>query len=168
MICWADITLPSSRVRSDALRTNLFKRALLGRSVMGTVSGSLGLVFFDLERVGADSATDSLAAGIEDTNTGTGVELVPAGCLAAAAIRAANSLESRFFFMYGLGSDCAMVRNHNTAITQHCKHHAFTNARYYGVLPLWRCNITTLQSCNGTILRHRSVSEPQCHKSILL
>jgi hypothetical protein len=27
--------------------------------------------------------------------------LVPAGCLAAAAIRAANSLESRFFFIRG-------------------------------------------------------------------
>src|ERR1700733_5964804 len=99
MICWADITLPSSRVRSDALRTNLFKRALLGRSVMGTVSGSLGVVFFALVRLGVDSATDPLAAGVEDTNTGAGAELVPAGCLAAAAIRAANSLESRFFFM---------------------------------------------------------------------
>jgi hypothetical protein len=80
MICWADITLPSSRVRSDALRTNLFKRALLGRSVMGTVSGSLGLIFFALERVGIDSATDPLAAGVEDTNAGAGAELVPAGC----------------------------------------------------------------------------------------
>jgi hypothetical protein len=42
MICWADITLPSSRVRSDALSTNLLNSALLGRRVMGTVSGSLG------------------------------------------------------------------------------------------------------------------------------
>jgi hypothetical protein len=99
MICWAEITLPSSRVRSDALRTNLFKRVLLGRSVMGTVSGSLGLIFFALERVGVDSVTAPLAAGVKDTNTGAGAELVPAGCLAAAAIRAANSLESRFFFM---------------------------------------------------------------------
>ena len=99
MICWADITLPSSRVRSDALRTNLFNRVLLGRSVMGTVSGSLGLIFFALERVGVDSATDPSFAGVEDTNTGAGAELIPAGCLAAAAIRAANSLESRFFFM---------------------------------------------------------------------
>jgi hypothetical protein len=99
MICWADTTLPSSRVRSDALRTNLFKRALLGRSVMGTVSGSLGLVFFGLEREGVDSVADSLVVGAGDTNTGAGAALAPAGLLAAAAIRAAKSLESRFFFM---------------------------------------------------------------------
>ena len=76
--------------------------------------------FAGVERVGADSATDPSAAVVEDTDTGEGAELVPAGCLAAAAIRAANSLESRFFFMYGLGSDWAMMREHNTAITQHC------------------------------------------------
>jgi hypothetical protein len=98
MICWADTTLPSSLVRSDALRTNLFKSALLGRRVMGTVSGSLGLVLFSLECVGADSGTDCLS-GVGDTNTGVGAELVPAGCLAAAAILAAKSLESRFFFI---------------------------------------------------------------------
>jgi hypothetical protein len=99
MICWADTTLPSSRVRSDALRTNLFKRALVGRSVMGTVSGSLGFAFFGFGRAGTNSAAGSLVAGAGDTNTGAGAELVPAGCLAAAAIRAAKSLESRFFFM---------------------------------------------------------------------
>jgi hypothetical protein len=48
-------------------------------------------------------------AGVEDTNTGAGTgtgaaagavaELLPAGLLAAAAMRAANSLESRFFFI---------------------------------------------------------------------
>ena len=72
MICWADITLPSSRVRSDALKTNLLSSALLGRRVMGTVSGSAGLVFLAFERAGA--AAGALAAGVEDTNTG-GMEL---------------------------------------------------------------------------------------------
>ncbi len=99
MICWADTTLPSSLVRSDALRTNLFKRVLLGRSVIGTVSGSFGLVFFGWGDAGADSATGSLVAGFGDTNAGAGTEVVPAGCLAAAAIRAAKLLESGFFFM---------------------------------------------------------------------
>jgi hypothetical protein len=113
MICWAETTLPSSRVRSDALRTNLFRRALVGRSVMGTVSGSLGLVFFAFERGGADSVTGSLAAGIEDTNTGAGAELAPAGWLAAAAIRAAKSLELRFFFMLW---DPAIVRRYAITI----------------------------------------------------
>lgn len=46
MICWAKTALPSSRVRSAALRTYLFKRALDGLRVIGTVSGSFGLVFF--------------------------------------------------------------------------------------------------------------------------
>jgi fructose-1,6-bisphosphatase/sedoheptulose 1,7-bisphosphatase-like protein len=72
---------------------------------MGTVSGSLGLVFLAFERVTTGAATGSLVAGVEDTNTGAsagaGAELLPAGWLAAAAIRAANSLESRFFFMLG-------------------------------------------------------------------
>jgi hypothetical protein len=79
MICWADITLPSSRVRSEALRTNLLKSALLGRSVMGTVSGSLGLVFLGFERVGAGAASGTLGAGVEDDSTGAGAEFVPAG-----------------------------------------------------------------------------------------
>ena len=101
MICWAEITLPSSRVRSDAFRTNLLKSALLGRRVIGTVSCS-GLAFLGFERAGA--ATGTLASGVDDTNTGAGTaaagaDLVPAGWLAAAAIRAANSLESRFFFI---------------------------------------------------------------------
>ena len=103
MICWADITLPSSRVRSDAFRTYLLNRALLGRRVIGTVSSS-GLAFLGFERAGAPTGT--LASGVDDTNTGAGTvaagaDLVPAGCLAAAAIRAANSLESRFFFIRG-------------------------------------------------------------------
>lgn len=105
MICWAEITLPSSRVRSAALRTNLFNRALLGRRVMGTVSGSAGLAFFAFERAGA--AVGALVAGVEDTKTGgeigaaagAGAEGLPAGWLAAAASRAANSLELRFFFI---------------------------------------------------------------------
>ena len=99
MMCWADITLPSSRVRSDALRTNLLKRALLGRSVMGTVSGSFGFVFLGFERSGADAVAGILAFGAGEINTGAGTDPVPAGWLAAAAIRAANSLESRFFFI---------------------------------------------------------------------
>ncbi len=53
MICWADTTLPSSRVRSAALRTNLFNSSLLGRNVIGTVSDSLGFASFFLARVGA-------------------------------------------------------------------------------------------------------------------
>jgi hypothetical protein len=107
MICWADITLPSSRVRSDALRTNLLRRALLGRSVMGTVSGSFGLVFFGFERSGAGAVTGVLIVAAGDTNTGAGTEPVPAGWLAAAAIRAANSLESRFFFIWEPGAAVA-------------------------------------------------------------
>jgi len=57
MICWADITLPSSRVRWDALRTNLLNSALLGRRVTGIVSGSFGLVFCGFERAGAGATT---------------------------------------------------------------------------------------------------------------
>lgn len=103
MICWAETTLPSSRARSDALRTNLPSSTLLGRRVIGTVSGSLGLVFCALERVGVDEAAGILAVGVEATKTGAsaGVEFAPAGWLAAAAMRAANSLESRFFFIRG-------------------------------------------------------------------
>ena len=115
MICWAETTLPSSTVRSEALITNLLSSALLGRSVMGTVSGSpvwsfwpsraLALAQQPAPRLGA------FAAGAEDTSvgagfaastgarTGAGAELLPAGWLAAAAMRAASSLESRFFFM---------------------------------------------------------------------
>jgi hypothetical protein len=103
MICWAETTLPSSRVRSDALRTYLFRRALVGLSVMGTVSGSfgLGLVFFGCESEGANSEAGSFDGGVDDTNTGAGAELAPAGWRAASAIRAAKSLELRFFFMRG-------------------------------------------------------------------
>jgi hypothetical protein len=87
---------------------------------MGTVSGSLGFVFFGFERSGADAVTGVLALGAGETNTGAGTEPVPAGWLAAAAIRAANSLESRFFFMQEPCGDGAIVRHHNTAIAQHC------------------------------------------------
>jgi hypothetical protein len=80
---------------------------------MGTESDSMGLVFLDFDRAGATVgvATGVLAAGVEDTNvgggfgastgasTGSGVEFLPAGWLAAFSIRAAKSLESRFFFM---------------------------------------------------------------------
>ena len=55
MICWAEITLPSSRVRSEAFRTNLLNSALLGRRVMGTVSCS-GLLFFGFESAGRQAA----------------------------------------------------------------------------------------------------------------
>src|SRR6185312_1371691 len=37
MICWAETTLPSSLVRSDAFSTNLFQRLLSGRRVIGIV-----------------------------------------------------------------------------------------------------------------------------------
>jgi hypothetical protein len=49
----------------------------------------------------------AFAAGADDTKTGAatvasaGAELLPAGWLAAAAMRAASSLESRFFFIQG-------------------------------------------------------------------
>jgi hypothetical protein len=111
MICWAETTLPSSRVLSAALLTYLVNSALLGRSVMGTVSGSLALAFFGFARAGSGAAAGGaggvFAAGVEDTNTGAGAaagaglgaEPLPAGWLAAAAMRAAKSLESRFFFM---------------------------------------------------------------------
>src|SRR5271168_2481789 len=102
MICWAETTLPSSRVRSDALRTNLLKRALVGRSVMGTVSGSLRLVFFGFDGAASVTGTGVATAGCGETNVGAGKELRPAGWLAAAAIRAANSLESLFFFIWVL------------------------------------------------------------------
>lgn len=111
MICWAETTLPSSRVRSDALMTNLLRIALLGRRVMGTVSGSAGLLFLAFARAGPGATTGDAAgvvtAGVEHTNVGAGLgadagaALLPAGWLAAAAIRAASSLESRFFFMTG-------------------------------------------------------------------
>jgi hypothetical protein len=45
MICCAETTLPSSRVRSEALSTNLFSNVLLGRRVIGTVSSSFSLGF---------------------------------------------------------------------------------------------------------------------------
>src|ERR1700730_9947641 len=90
MICWADITLPSSRVRSEALKTNLLKSALLGRSVMGTVSGSVALAFLGFGRAGTDAAGVAFATGAGDTNigagaaagTGAGAEPLPAGWLA--------------------------------------------------------------------------------------
>ena len=131
MICWAETTLPSSRVRSAALLTYLVKSALLGRSVMGTVSGSLALAFFGFGRAGAGAAACAadgvFAVGVEDTNTGAGAaagagaEPLPAGWLAAAAMRAAKSLESRFFFMSEtLPDDGVMLRRHNTVTAQHC------------------------------------------------
>jgi hypothetical protein len=111
MICWAETTLPSSTVRSDALITYLLSSALLGRRVIGTVSGSLGLDFLAFERVGGAMAVaaGALTAGVEATSTGADMGatvgagatagLLPAGWLAAAESRAAKSLESRFFFI---------------------------------------------------------------------
>src|ERR1700733_1037885 len=176
MICWADTTLPSSRVRSDALRTNLFKRALLGRRVMGTVSGSLVLAFLAFERAGAGAATGALAGGVEDTKTGadagattgSGAEVLPAGWLAAAAIRAANSLESRFFFMQGpvrQWCDGAASQYRDCATLQL---HAVTSARHHSILPSQRCNSTTLQPCGGTVPWHRGVSTLRCHTATAL
>jgi hypothetical protein len=93
--------------------TNLLKSALLGRSVMGTVSGSGTFAFFGFRRGGAGAAAGAadgvFVAEVEDTNTGAGAaaggglgtEPLPAGWLAAAAMRAAKSLESRFFFITG-------------------------------------------------------------------
>jgi hypothetical protein len=74
----------------------------VGRRVMGTVSGSLRLIFLGFDGAASDAGTGCTAAGCGETNVGAGKELRPAGWLAAAAIRAANSLESRFFFIWGL------------------------------------------------------------------
>jgi hypothetical protein len=82
------------------LSTNLFNQAFVGRRVIGTVSGCLGLVVFGFER--ATGGTISFVAattGAEGATTSVVKTLVPAGLLAAAAIRAANSLATRLFFM---------------------------------------------------------------------
>jgi len=100
MICCADTTLPSSRVRSDAFKTYLFRRALVGRSVIGTVSGSWRLAFFGFDGAASGAGTGCAGAGCVEINVGAGKEPRPAGWLAAAAIRAAKSLESRFFFIW--------------------------------------------------------------------
>jgi hypothetical protein len=113
----------------------LLSKALLGRNVIGTVSTS-GFVFFCLVRHGdGGSSIVVLTAGAEDTSTGAGTDPAPAGCLAAAEIRAANSLESRFFFIWGLHCDCAMVWNHNTAIARHCNS---APLRMYSITPFCR------------------------------
>jgi hypothetical protein len=148
MICWAETTLPSSRVRSDSLRTNLFKSALEGRSVMGTVSGSIRLAFFGCEGAAA-SATDGLAGGCGETKVGAGKELLPAGWLAAAAIRAANSLESLFFFIleaYGL--DGAIARHHSTAIAQHCN---TMQSRMRGITAFCRHTVAIVRHCGSAV-----------------
>jgi hypothetical protein len=58
----------------------------------------LDLVFFALERSVSDGGSAVLTGGCDEANIGMGAEVAPAGWLAAAAIRAANSLESRFVF----------------------------------------------------------------------
>jgi len=162
MICWADITLPSSRVRSDAFRTNLLKRALLGRSVIGTVSGSLGSVFFAFGRVGAAGITCDLVGGAVDAKTGAGMEPVPAGWLAAAEMRAAKSLESRFFFIIRPMFGCAMVRRHDTVIAQHCN---TTHSRMCGVTALCRRSVAILRHC-GRAAAQRSGLVMLWHPSV--
>lgn len=168
MICWADTTLPSSRVRSDALRTNLLRRVLLGRSVIGTVSGCLGVVFFGFEFADASAVTGVSIGSAGDTKNGAGTEPVPAGWLAAAAIRAARSLESRFFFISG-----RMLRLRDATASQYpecatLQYRAVMRARYHSTLPSQRCKSTTLQSCGGTILPCRNVPTLQPHKAIAL
>jgi len=69
---------------------------------MGTVSGSLRVAFFGFDGAASDTEIGDTAAGCGEINVGAGKELRPAGWLAAAAIRAAKSLESRFFFMWCL------------------------------------------------------------------
>jgi len=99
MICCAETTLPSSRVRSEALSTNLFNKELVGRRVIGTVSGCCVLVAFAFERVTGGAVCGVVATvGVVGVATG-GIEPAPAGLLAAAAIRAASSLASRLFFI---------------------------------------------------------------------
>lgn len=102
MICWAETTLPSSRVRSEALSTYLFSRSFLGRRVIGTVSGGLGFVALALEGLVEGGASDAgVVAGAEGVTREGSVVLAPAGLLAAAAIRAARALASRLFFIRG-------------------------------------------------------------------
>lgn len=75
----------------------------MGRSVMGTVSGSLRFTFFGFDGGASGAGAGCMAAGCAEINVGAGKEPRPAGWLAAAAIRAANSLESRFFFIGAYG-----------------------------------------------------------------
>jgi hypothetical protein len=67
---------------------------------MGPVSGSFRLAFFGFNDAASAAGIGDAAAGCGETNVGVGKELRPAGWLAAAAIRAAKSLESLFFFMW--------------------------------------------------------------------
>jgi hypothetical protein len=60
---------------------------------MGTVSGSLRLAFLGLDGAASGAGTGFVATGCGETNVGAGTELRPAGWFAAAAIRAAKSLE---------------------------------------------------------------------------
>jgi hypothetical protein len=74
-----------------------------------------------------------LCIGAGETRTGAGAAAAPAGCLAAAAILAAKSLECGFFFMgladpvilrwYGITiprlRDIAMVRCYRCTASQH-------------------------------------------------
>jgi hypothetical protein len=173
MICWADITLPSSRVRSAALLTYLLSSALLGRSVMGTVSDSAGLVFFALGRAGSDAATGAWAEGAKDINTGAGAaaraglgaERLPAGWLAAAAIRAANSLESRFFFM--TKTFAVMLRWHGITIPRLRNiatpgSHKCATSQHFAAQALQLCDTAIVQRRDSPVAWHRGASALQC------
>ena len=70
---------------------------------MGTVSGSLRLAFFGFDGAASGAGLGCMAAGCGEIYVGAGKDPRPAGWLAAAAIRAANSLESRFFFIWAYG-----------------------------------------------------------------
>jgi hypothetical protein len=81
---------------------------------MGTVSGSLRLAFFGFDGAASRAGATFMAAGCDEINVGADEEPRPAGWLAAAAIRAANALESRFFFIWSLwvvlrGSDITVA-----------------------------------------------------------
>jgi hypothetical protein len=143
MICCAETTLPSSRVRSEALSTNLFQRVLSGLRVMGTVCGSLILAFFGFAGSTTKAETAGFACGSEAVSMGAGTELIPAGCLAAAESRAARLLALGFFFM-----DLPIADLPDGVTSQYCdgsilQLSAVVMSRHHGTLLSKRCNSTT-------------------------
>jgi hypothetical protein len=145
---------------------------------MGTESDSLGLAFLAFERLGVGAtsgvAAGALASAVEDTNTGAligadaGAALLPAGWLAAAAMRAAKSLESRFFFIRGpllWWRDGVASQYRDFTILQL---HAVASARHHSILPLERCNSTTLQPRGCATLRHQDGTTLRCQTAIAL
>jgi len=162
MICWTEITLPPSRVRSEAFRTYLVNSALLGRRVMGTVSGS-GLIFLAFDRAG--TAAGALASVAGDTNTGVagGTDFAPTGWLAAAASRAARSLESLLFFirtlfMVARWCGVTIARLHNIATPSR---HECPALQCFAVEALQEYDTEIAQRCSAPMSNRSSTLMPQ-------